>query len=270
MPATPLPFLFGLKTRDGSSTSKDARNTNVVLEKGKDGELLVIKRPGFQLFDGGTWTTAAGLGSTTLPDGTIISFTGIVTGGANNATFHYSWSPNSYSVFNPFNKSSHIALTNSNRTATSDGVASFGSVGGAPLKTTGKRYAEFTITTVGANCGVGIADGAQNLAQYIGFDTHGYGWDQAGGNILYNNAALSAPGHYTTGDVISILLDCGAQMLIFWKNGVQKGSTVMSISMATGWAPGMNGNGTATVVTLNVGQTPWAYTPSAGFGPWYL
>ena len=270
MAATKLPFTTRLQTRDGSSTTKDARITNLLIEQVGEDEIHFIKRPGFSLFDGTAWSAAAALGSTTTPDGTMISFTGSPTGGANNATFHISYASSAYSKFDPSNKA-NITLSNSNRTAVNDGVGTWGVVAGIPLRTTLKRYCEFTITTKGGEPAVGLSDGSTSLAQSLGFDTHAYSYDGTANAVIHNNVSLGAAATYTSGDKISMLWDSAAGTLVFWKNGTPTGPTVTGITVGTGWAPSMSGqSSSASTITLNVGQSAWAYTPTSGYTGWTL
>ena len=76
---TPLNISPILETRDGLSIDKDSRFTNMLIEIKKK-ELHFLKRQGYAIFDGGTWSSGPGLGATTLPDNTVLTIVATGTG----------------------------------------------------------------------------------------------------------------------------------------------------------------------------------------------
>jgi hypothetical protein len=127
----------------------------------------------------------------------------------------------------------------------------------------GKWYAEATITTVGGSYPiVGIATTSTfNGATYVGADSTSYGYSTNA--TKYNNAvAVSYGATYTTNDVIGIALDLDAGTLVFYKNNVSQGTAYSSLSGEFTFAvSGLTG----TVWELNFGQRPFTYTPPTGF-----
>lgn len=265
MAATKLPFTTRLQTRDGSSTTKDARITNLLIEQVGEDEIHFIKRPGFSLFDGAVWSSAAALGSMTMPDGTMISFTGSPTGGTNNATYHFSWKAGYYAVFNPVEKSTHIALSNGNLTATSDSGAVWQGVKTVLYKSTGKLYCEYTVTTFTVNSTLGIVNSTGTVAGQMGSTAGEYAY-HAGGYKYHNNTLTAYGATYTDGDKISVVFDADAGSLSFWKNGADQGVAYTGITGS--WATGFAVDLASKVVTVNMGASAFAYTPPAGYTGW--
>lgn len=127
----------------------------------------------------------------------------------------------------------------------------------------GKWYAEATITTVGGSFPlIGIASASLfNGGTYVGADSTSYGY--ASNATKYNNAApVSYGASYTTNDIIGIALDLDAGTLTFYKNNISQGTAYSGLSGEfTFAASGLSG----TVWELNFGQRPFTFTPPTGF-----
>src|SRR5258706_1016276 len=133
-------------------------------------------------------------------------------------------------TFDPAAKSSRITLSNGNLTATTDGTINVENVKSTAYASTGKLYAEFTITTSGGGSDrVGLANATADLtATQFGADVNGYTYLASGLKANNGNSAYGAS--YTSGDVISVLFDATAGTLTFWKNGTTQGLAFTGIT----------------------------------------
>jgi hypothetical protein len=165
-------------------------------------------------------------------------------------------------TFDPAAKSIHMVLSNGNLTATSDGTAVWFSAKATQYKSNGKWGAEFTIGAGSASMAVGIAQLSSALENYLGSEATSYAYHKGG--IIYNNVAQvqSALATYTTGDIITVLVDNINHTLIFWKNGVPQGTPITIPT--TNWVPGVSFNAAGTI-TANFGASAFTYALPAGY-----
>lgn len=187
-------------------------------------------------------------------------------------------------TFNPSNTSSHITLSGGNLVATS--IAGATTAGTNVLSiashTSGKYYAEFTLTTkVGGaeHEGIGIA-----ISTYIA-DTGFLGaantmavYDD--GHVFRNGAdfgALSTT--FVQGDVVSMALDIGNLLIWFrtnggnWNNNVAAdpatGANGITVSpLSAPFIAGVEGDTSGDVWTANFGATSYAQSVPSGFTNW--
>jgi hypothetical protein len=154
-------------------------------------------------------------------------------------------------------------LSNANLTTTGGDRWSISSIG----MTSGKFYAEVTITTVGTESSVGIANrawatGEQPLVGNLNTGSWGY-WN-SGNKANNTNAAYGAS--YTTGDVIGIAFDADIGTLTFYKNGVSQGAAFTGLLSSTYFfAVEGRTSGTANNCSINFGQKPFTQTVPTGF-----
>jgi hypothetical protein len=281
--ANPVPLNISttLKTRDGTSTSKDARMTNVLVEMPSEGVKHFIKRPGYSIIDASNPVGA--LGSTNMPNGLVANISGIVGGGTNNATLTVVYPPG----VNNFSSSKHaavVALSNQQLKVTNTYA---GGVTGIALsnafRSVGKWYWEATLNVVlpayapGAvpyDGEVGIADSSKSFTNgtVIGDDIHGYSYTLViavgpGATSTYKDHLNSTQAYGTNsviaGDIISVLFDADNGTLIFWQNGVPLGTAYTGISGS--YCPAVSVLGDSCSITANFGATPFAYTIPAGY-----
>jgi hypothetical protein len=137
--------------------------------------------------------------------------------------------------------------------------------------TSGKYYAEFTITDIGGNSGTSFSiqtagpslqgSAIINAIYYVNGQTYNYA-----------TASFTSYGaSYTTGDVIGVAWDIDNKQVTFYKNNTSQGTlsgSAITPSNATepvvAFAATSGGTGT-TIVDQNFGQRPFAYTPPTGF-----
>ena len=145
-----------------------------------------------------------------------------------------------------------------------------GSAWGTIPVTSGKWYAECTVTTVGNWSGSSDYIGVSNNAVTAGLGTYNGPLRDAGytyvsnGQKSVNGTNSSYGATYTTGDVIGIALDAGAGTIEFYKNGTSQGVAFTSMTNTGGYLFGstLSNNG---VHDFNFGQRPFAYTPPTGY-----
>tara|TARA_R110000782_G_scaffold247777_1_gene334635 strand:- start:1059 stop:2408 length:1350 start_codon:yes stop_codon:yes gene_type:complete len=91
----------------------------------------------------------------------------------------------------------------------------------------GKFYVEMKVTTLAANCFIGIdgdATSSVRLGRNLGYSPNGYCYAQWGGKYHNGTSVASAGDTFTTGDIVGVALDCDNNKLYFSKNGVWQAS----------------------------------------------
>lgn len=174
-----------------------------------------------------------------------------------------------YATFNP-NTTTYMTaratLSNGNLTFT-HGSGGDGSVR-STLAIDGSQtlYMEFTIGTATTITTVGIANRASEI-----FDMPGRcscEWVYRNDGSKMNGGTVTAYGaSWTSGDVISLLLDLSAGTLVFYKNGSTQGTAFSSLN---GGGPywikvGSDDNTPASVITANFGATSFTYSVPGGY-----
>ena len=93
--------------------------------------------------------------------------------------------------------------------------------------TSGKYYAEMKVTTLVANCFVGIDGDASNTVRQginMGYSPYGYCYAQWGGKYNNGTSVASAGATFTAGDIVGIAVDMDNLKVYFSKNGVWQNS----------------------------------------------
>ncbi len=168
-----------------------------------------------------------------------------------------------YAVFNPLQiiTTGQVTVTNGNLTAsnTSGGDSN---IRGTIFASTGKWYAELTITTAGSNYPtVGIIEATEQNLTYLGATAKSYCYT-GGGSKGNNNSFTSYGASYTTGDVIGVAYDATNATLTFYKNGTSQGTAFTGVTAGSYTFACSTLTGT---ININCGQRPFAYTPPTGF-----
>ena len=170
-----------------------------------------------------------------------------------------------YTVWNPLQTRTAAPTTYSNgnlRVQFSDtGIyqLAFGTIG---IKSN-KYYWEVTVTSVGTQGFIGIAD-----INSSPLDVPTVQRVYANNGQKGNYSSLTSYGaSYTAGDVIGVAVDADSGTITFYKNNTSQGvafTDIVSSMPASGWtafAYGYNG----TDFSVNFGQQPFTYTPPTGF-----
>jgi hypothetical protein len=172
-----------------------------------------------------------------------------------------------YCTFNPLKRGSTYAnLSNGNLTiAGTTGGAGQQSVQANIAMSSGKWYAEATITTIGAESSVGIAKDTQDTGLIVGNGAFSYGY-YLNGLKYNNNSGTSYGASYTSGDVIGVAFDADAGNLVFYKNGVSQGTAFTGLINGPYVFEGQGRSATSgNQNDWNFGQQAWRYAPPSGF-----
>jgi len=168
-----------------------------------------------------------------------------------------------FAVLNPLNTQSTATLAGGNLNLTTPSTSygmSFATVG----VSSGKYYWEVTVTGITAGLGIGINKATVALTQYMGQSADSYCYINSGEK--YNNNTTTAYGAtYTTNDVIGVAFDSTAGTLTFYKNNTSQGTAFSSLTGEFFPAVSDQSNGSASSLSINFGQRPFAYTPPSGF-----
>jgi hypothetical protein len=125
--------------------------------------------------------------------------------------------------------------------------------------TSGKWYCEVTVSNIASgNARIGIG----NIAVAVDSRAaNGYFYQQDGQKYVLGTASAYGSS-WTTNDIIGVAFDADAGSITFYKNNTSQGA-ITSISITAQWIFGATGK--ATVLAINFGQRPFAYTPPSGF-----
>jgi hypothetical protein len=173
-----------------------------------------------------------------------------------------------YCTLNPLDKSpqTNIVLTNGNLDAANTSSSGQGRVDGTIAFSSGKWYFEGTVTGSSNYHEIGIIKTDQLLAYGIGFYSGGYSYNQ-GGNKFNSNATVAYGGSYTTGDTIGVAFNLDKGTLVFYKNGVSRGTAYTGLSGEFTFTVGTYSSGANFGWSSNFGQKPFKYAPPEGFQP---
>ena len=173
-----------------------------------------------------------------------------------------------YNTLNPLDKSpqTNIVLTNGNLDAANTSSSGQGRVDGTIAFSSGKWYFEGTVTGSSNYHEIGIIKTDQALAYGIGFYSGGYSYNQ-GGNKFNNNGTVTYGGSYTTGDTIGVAFNLDEGTLVFYKNGVSRGTAYTGLSGEFTFTVGTYSSGANFGWSSNFGQKPFKFPPPAGFQP---
>ena len=180
--------------------------------------------------------------------------------------------------FDPVTKNVNIALSGANLTATLSSAFQ-ASVKTTTAKSSGKWYAEFTITDEGSiiSSFVGIAPNTTiisadgfTIGATISTNTRSY-YSNNGYKYPGNGTSAAYGASWTLNDVISVLLDLDAGTLSYRKNGADQGTAYTGLAAVTyNLVFTLYGGGTSSVVA-NFGDSAWAGGgPPGGYLGWGL
>ena len=169
-----------------------------------------------------------------------------------------------YATLNPLQSSATLSNGNLDCSTTS---TSWQANVGTVFQSSGKWYAEFTVSSIGAG-GIHIGIVGPNYlvaaGNYIGNTATSYAYRADG--TKFNNATQTSYGaSYTTNDVIGVAMDLDAGTLVFYKNGVSQGTAYSGMTGAKAFAVSVGSTTGTHSVVFNAGQRPFAYTAPSGF-----
>lgn len=176
-------------------------------------------------------------------------------------------------TWDPANKSSNIALSGGDLTATK------GSSGNSCVRSTTSKaigsgvwqFETITTTTAGDRMFTGILNAACGVVAVPGQDSGTGGSDSmgyVGFGFRYRSSSPVAYGAtYTSAHYIGVVFDATAGTLTFYKDGVSQGQAYSSISAGPYFAGWGIDSGNTYVCTVNFGATAFAY-PIGGATAW--
>lgn len=180
-------------------------------------------------------------------------------------------------AFDPNTKGTATVLSNGNLTAAGSG-ASVGGVRANGGEITGSFFNEFTIVSA-TSLGVALVNSSEDLNNFIGGDTNGIVYGNAGSVQLNFSGPTISP--YTVGDVVGMAVNLIAQLIWFRVNGGNwnnNGSADPATNTGGISIAGLSGvgtipmfvatqlNGAGNSVTANFGDTSYAHAAPAGYG----
>ena len=138
--------------------------------------------------------------------------------------------------------------------------------------TSGKFYAEVTVTRTSDRLDLGIAGSLtastfMTSTNYLGTDTNTIGYITSTGVIRKDNANnQTGLATCTTGDVVGMAIDMDSGTIQFYKNNSTVGTAVSFTPSAYGsFLIAQTTSNNTSKGTYNFGQRPFAYTPPTGF-----
>jgi len=132
----------------------------------------------------------------------------------------------------------------------------------------GKWYWEVTATTTTSFSLIGVLPATIPLTVDAGFTSSSCSGYYVNGQKVLNGVNTAYGSSWTSGDVIGVALDCGANTIQFYKNNVAQGSFTLYTSFGTEIQPFVcDENNAGSVFALNFGQRPFSYTPPTGYLP---
>jgi hypothetical protein len=170
-----------------------------------------------------------------------------------------------YPTWNPLTAGALVTFSQGNLNSVSTSAsAPFNIETTIKTPTTGKWYAEITMTKGASSPAVGIGNNPSasnsNVDQYACYRV----------NATYITASMGAsssgtPATFTTNDVIGIAYDVDAGTLVFYKNGTLQTGGFTGITAGNYSFIVRKDSATGDGGFLNCGQRPFSYTPPTGF-----
>ena len=170
-----------------------------------------------------------------------------------------------YPTWNPLTAGGLVTFSQANLNSVSTSAsAPFNIESTIKTPTTGKWYAEITMTKGASSPAVGIGNNPSssnsNTDQFTAYRV----------NATYITSGMGAsstgtPATFTTNDVIGIAYDAGAGTLVFYKNGTLQTGGFTGITAGNYSFIVRKDSATGDGGYLNCGQRPFSYTPPTGF-----
>ena len=167
------------------------------------------------------------------------------------------------STNNTYSNGNQQVATNSTNTGWTHGTIGVNS---------GHWYWEVTPSAISSGMGIGIGRMPipTSTTAWLGGDTYGVSLFNNDGKVYYNGSEQSAPGTFTTGDVIGVELnlDAGTPIIKWYKNNVANGTYNLASVFTDGSFvyPAVSDNGTSATSTsiIETGAGGFVYTPPTG------
>ena len=178
-----------------------------------------------------------------------------------------------FTTWNPSDKSSSINLSNSNLTATANGVSGFRWVRSILSKSSGKHYWEYNITTWSgwvSVLSVGLGLSGSTLSNYVWNDSFAWGWYNdwtTSKKVTASNQETFWIAPYAMWNVLWFALDITNWSVEITKNGTSQWIMYWSGSLSWSLFPMISAYNLASV-TANFWATAFSYAPPSGYNGW--
>lgn len=173
-------------------------------------------------------------------------------------------------TFDPTNEGDSVTLLEGNTRAVVD--TTLGSAISTTYKTnSGKWYAEFEVILANTFSQIGFVEGSQVVGTLnAGVDTYGIAYESSG-DVRESGSGAPFGDSWTSGDVVSLLLNLNNNTMEALVNGSSQGSFRTSIDDTENWYLGVSQlgiGGTDTDIRLRTKSSEFTYAPPAGFYSW--
>jgi hypothetical protein len=161
------------------------------------------------------------------------------------------------------NKGSGVTLSNGNLTAT---IPNYNNTVRATIsRNSGKWYWEIKCDSI-SYAMIGIVNSSAGVDRTFDSSNAIYYYSATGNKYKGTNTVYGSS--YTTGDIISVLLDLDNGTIEFWKNGVSQGIAFTNVKSLGDVYPAVTSgsNSVGGTVTANFGASPFVYNIPKG---WY-
>ena len=163
-----------------------------------------------------------------------------------------------YCVLNPLDRNTNLAPSDANLTYAVSGAVQY-STRSTIFPTSGKWYAEFTISSSSAVIGIAnqsaVVQGLNGLNGVFAFTTQ-----------IFNNSGTAVQtglASFAASDVISVAYDSDGNSVQFYRNNSAYG-TALTPSATSPFCFFVGANGSATI-NANFGQRPFSFSPPSGY-----
>jgi len=172
-----------------------------------------------------------------------------------------------YATLNPLQSNATGPLANGNLEWGGTNAGNFQTSVATIGMSSGKWYAEFTLSGGATDTTCGITELANSYALvttgwFIGGPATSYGYYASSGNKINSGSGSSYGATYANGDTIGVAFDADNGTLTFYKNGVSQGTAFTGLT-------GTFAFGCSTYATTkwiaNFGQRAFAYTAPSGY-----
>jgi hypothetical protein len=195
----------------------------------------------------------------------------------NNADNYAQFADSTIYIWNDYDKSEDIVISNQALTATNNRTTNWEWVKSYWSKSSGKWYWEIAIEGPGGGQRFMVGVGDEDAYNYPGYTAGGYGYHGYYGSKYHDGSSASYGDTYSVGDIIGTALDLDNGKIWWSKNGVWQDSGVP----ASGANPAFTGvSGTFYAmgsiyiidysITANFGATSFTYAIPDGFSAVYV
>lgn len=169
-----------------------------------------------------------------------------------------------YATFNPSSLATlRMSLSNGNLTATHTSGGDGSTLSTYAITGTTAIYIEFTAGSTTTITAIGIAKSGAETFDLPGRNSLEWSY-RNDGQKMTDGTASAYGATWTSGDIISLLLDLSAGTLVYYVNGTTQGTAFSSLS-GTFWIKFGSDDAGSSVITANFGASAFTYTVPGGY-----